>query len=478
MAKEQEPVIADVNILVKGYEFGPAIPKLVVRLDKPVSKVSAKDLRVETAGVKRAVSKVYLADETGKKVTKGASQYVSIQLPISYHVKEPSKNPLPFVYNLAVLHNQWVDHYPVTVKGLTVTSENQTVKLNSESDAIKKRLSPDTELFTNKGSHSGLYTNLLTKASEKVTLHYAAYEPEYLKASKAKNPLLIWLHGQGEGGTDTDITLLGNEVVALAKNKIQNHFTTGKDKGAYVLAVQTETYWMDEGDGTNGSGAGVSRYTEALMDTIKNYVASNPDVDPSRIYLTGGSNGGYMTVNMALHYPDYFAALVPQATAYSYYQYERNADGTYKKVASDKDLSGKAPVITDKVWFDKDKIDTLKDIPMWFIHAKDDKIVTPKHYALPIYKALIDSGADNKWFSYYQTVKGSDIHDTTYNGHWSWIYYFNDQVSGVQDIKAIQKASDLSGFKANDKDLGGKSKAKVGSKTYHNLFDWLNDQKK
>lgn len=63
--------------------------------------------------------------------------------------------------------------------------------------------------------------------------------------------------------------MLGNEVVALAKDDIQLHFTAGKQTGAYVLAVQTPTYWMDEGDGTNGAGAGVSRYTELLMDTIK-----------------------------------------------------------------------------------------------------------------------------------------------------------------------------------------------------------------
>lgn len=66
---------------------------------------------------------------------------------------------------------------------------------------------------------------------------------------------------------------------------------------------------MDEGDGTNGVGAGVSRYTEILMDTIKDYVASNPDNDPSRIYLSGCSNGGYMTLNMAIQYPDYFCCL-------------------------------------------------------------------------------------------------------------------------------------------------------------------------
>ena len=59
-------------------------------------------------------------------------------------------------------------------------------------------------------------------------------------------------------------------MVALAQKSVQKHFLAGNQSGAYVLAVQTPTYWMDEGDGTN-SGAGDSRYTQALMDTIKDY---------------------------------------------------------------------------------------------------------------------------------------------------------------------------------------------------------------
>ena len=41
--------IDDVKIVIKGYEFGPAVPKLVVKLNQKISKVSTKDLKVETA---------------------------------------------------------------------------------------------------------------------------------------------------------------------------------------------------------------------------------------------------------------------------------------------------------------------------------------------------------------------------------------------------------------------------------------------
>ena len=141
-------------------------------------------------------------------------------------------------------------------------------------------------------------------------------------------------------------------------------------------------------------------------------------------------------------------------------------------------ISGKSGIRTNKIWFDSQKVKTLKNILIWFIHSAADKVVNPKTYSLPIYKSLLDSGAKNKWFSYYDNVQGKDLKDTTYNGHWSWVYFFNNQVSGVQDVKTIKKSSKLSGFKPSNKSKGGAATAKEGKKSYNNVFDWLNDQKK
>ena len=165
--------------------------------------------------------------------------------------------------------------------------------------------------------------------------------------------MIIWLHGQGEGGRDVDIALLGNEVCALARDEIQSYFTAGSETGSYVLAVQCETYWMDEGDGQNGRGYGASRYTRILMDTIADYVRSNPDIDTNRIYLGGCSNGGYMTVHMLTTYPDYFAAGYPVCEAYAF----------------DRDFGKDAQI--------------LKDIPLWFTLSADDAVVDPKAIPSP-----------------------------------------------------------------------------------------------
>lgn len=468
--------IEKISIGIQGYEFGPAVNKVILNLKENASSLDTSAAKVTTAGVERNIVSSYLSDANGKAIKNGqSSDYVTIELQVNYNFEDPSKNASPFNYNLSSMMNEWTKDYQVSIENVMIDGQQ---RLSKKEDTINNRVSKEVSEFNKRDSYSGIYTNPLTSNKEELTLNYAAYEPKNLKNGE-KNPLIVWLHGQGEGGTDPDISLLGNEVTALSSQEIQSYFTSGsgKETGAYLLAVQTPTYWMDEGDGTNGAGAGVSRYTEILMDTIKSYVKSNPDIDTSRIYLAGCSNGGYMTINLALHNPDYFAALVPEAAAYSYYSFERNEDGSYKKT-TDQTTGSEGFVKDGGIYFDEEKVKILSKIPMWFIHSANDQIVKPEDYALPIYKALVKNGADNKWFSYYESVIGTDIKDYNYMGHWSWIYFFNNQVEGVQDIEKIKNSSELTGFEPSNVSKGGTAVATKNSKTYRNVFEWLNEQQR
>lgn len=465
--------IDSIALYIKGYEFGPGVPKIILTLAKPISAVSTESLIVVTAGENRQVSQVYISDNEGHLIGRGESVYLTIEMPVTFDQKQMKNVSSPFFFNGANYHHEWVRDYKVSIKGLLVTMGHEIVTLEIEDyNAITNLLSPDVAPFQYHSEYSGTYTNPLTKQDEALRLQCVAYEPETAKTAE-KLPLLIWLHGQGEGGADVDITLLGNKVVALAQPKIQAHFEGEGGTGAYILALQCPTYWMDEGDGKNGVGAGVSRYTDIVMDAIQDFVSRNPKIDKNRLYLTGCSNGGYMTLNLAIHNPDYFAALIPQAAAYAYHCYQRQSDGTYA-LSTDNGTF----IQTDEVYFDEAKLNAIKDTPIWFIHAADDTIVAPENYSLPIYKSLLDGGATNAWFSYYESVEGSDIKGMTYPGHWSWLYFFNDEVFGVQSMADIKKATDLSGFSPNNADKGGRSQAKVNGICYHNLFDWLNVQKK
>ena len=72
------------------------------------------------------------------------------------------------------------------------------------------------------------------------------------------------------------------------------------------------------------------------------------------------------------------------------------------------------------------QIRSIRKVPIWFMHAKDDPVTVPEQTVVPIYERLKAAGARNVHFSYFDHVVditnqyGGD--DYRYNGHWSWIY--------------------------------------------------------
>ena len=474
--------VKKISIFVKGFESGPTVSKIILQMDDyRITGLDKNNWKVKTNGVERKVTNVYVSDDKGEKAFD--TGIVTLELENVFNQKTLKYEGSPFSYNIKKFFNEWAKEYVVEIDG-KVTVDGKDYAINKKEDVINNRVSSDTALFNYRSSFSGNYKNPITKKMENLKLEMAAYEPENLKKGE-KKPLVIWLHGQGEGGDDPDIDILGTETSALAKEEIQKYFTTsGTDtKGAFVLAVQSPTYWMDEGDGTNGNGSGISQYTQILMDTIKEYVKHNPSVDTERIYLAGDSNGGYMTVNMIINYPDYFAAAVPICEAYAYYEYARNTDGTYKINDIEVSAGGENSAVskfkeTKKLWVTKEKIQKMKKTPVWFIAAADDRIVTPQKFSLPTYRDLLK--ADNAWYSYYENVIGTDEPNSRFPGHFSWIYFLNNQVEGVQNREKIKNSKDEStfGFEPSNSGKGGNKKAQLKGKTFENVFEWMNFQKK
>lgn len=470
MIKRADMEAANGEIVVCGFDWGPGVDEVVFTLPKQVSRVVAEDAVVETRGVVRTVENAFLCDRNGEKVDVERSKFVAFRL-----TTDSTTSGSPFDYDFEkTFMNSWTPDYPLRAS-FSTTRGGKTVTVGYSGNCGNKTniISPDTAEWVRLAAQSGTYQNPFTKLDETVTLQRAAYEPDVLKNDGAKNPLIIWLHGQGEGGTDPDIVILGNKVSALTKSDIQQHFTTTYgERGAYVYIVQSPTYWMDEGDGKNGAGDNKSRYTEALMDAIKNYVDGNPDVDTSRIYLTGCSNGGYMTMNMLIKYPDYFAAAIPNCEAYAFDRISTSGDGSAMGGENETTSEGKR-------WLTDKKINKIKDIPIWFLASADDTIVTPSAFELPTYQALLQAGATNCWFSYYDHVRMKDDPAAEVMGHWVWVYFFNDEATGVQDQDAIKNSTDTMGFGFTPTaETGGSQQATVGEQTYEDCFEWLNAQSK
>ena len=240
---------------------------------------------------------------------------------------------------------------------------------------------------------------------EALPLRYGYYIPQRAGGLK---PLIVWLHGAGEGGWDTPISYAGNKVVALASTKIQDYFG-----GAYILSPQCPTFWMDDGSGEISESPD-SLYGEALKALIDEFVEKNPGVDPDRIYIGGDSNGGFMTMRMLMDYPDFFAAAFPICEA-----------------------------MLDENISDAD-IENLKKIPIWFTHAANDPIVKIDRFVLPTYRRLVAAGGADIHLTMWDNIV--DMHEGfvdeegkpyEYLGHFAWIPFLNDDCRLDYDKKPV-----------------------------------------
>ena len=386
------------DYLVEGFEFGPAIVGVKLNFPAKVKKadLQGKQFVVKTNKSNRTVTSVDLCDQEGQIITADESNYVRISLEMRYSGWGPTDGASCFTYANNV--NNWT-------AGITAEAQlasGQTLKVGDDEydssfkfNVIRSRISLSTRDWGEAKSHT----------AEGYTLTYKDYQTDALREDGVLNPLVIWLHGMGEGGTDPDIALLGNDVTALGEEEIQSHFVKGKQKGAYVLAAQTPTMWMNSGTGQNNGGTGHSIYTKSLKSLIDKYIADNGDIDTNRIFIGGCSNGGYMTMEMAITYGNYFRAFYPCCEAYS-----------------------------DSFVTDED-IQKLKDLPMWFIHAANDQTVNANNFVIPTYQRLNAAGAKDLHFSYFTDVRGTDGNPqgNSYQGHYSWIYIFRDEVEFDQE---------------------------------------------
>jgi len=120
-------------------------------------------------------------------------------------------------------------------------------------------------------------------------------------------PLLLFLHGAGQRGTDNSAQLdhLGKELSDIAVRKRYP---------CYVVAPQCpeDEQWVDT-PWTEMSHTMPEEPTvplQATVELIDNLTKSFP-VDPLRIYAIGLSMGGFGTWDLLQRYPELFAAAVP-----------------------------------------------------------------------------------------------------------------------------------------------------------------------
>ena len=396
------------RIEIRGFDWGPAITRAIIKFPHDLKKdqmLSADMFQVKekkkgnksAVPSERTITDIYFSDENGNRAasadTENEPSFITLEL--QYSPEEGS----PFYYDPASF-NYWYKSYSMeikTQKGKTLLLANneeiglETVKISFADKPNESVILPEAENVYTSGSFTGKDGNTLT---------YASYVPDNASADN-KRPLVIWLHGAGEGGTDPLITLYGNKVTALFSEEFQNTMD-----GAYVLVPQTPTIWKlnEKGEYFSTQYPGEhSFYLHDLKELIDEYADSN-HVDKNRIIVGGCSNGGFMTMDLILNYPDFFAAAYPICEMYE------------------------PELIPDE------KLEGIINLPMLFVFARNDNTVVPSVYEEPLLQRLKQLGAGQN----LHVSEFADVHDTSglyhkdnepyqYYGHFSWIYFFNNE---------------------------------------------------
>ena len=205
--------------------------------------------------------------------------------------------------------------------------------------------------------------------SGKVTLdvgyRYLLSLPDGYMADKNKKwPLIVFLHGAGERGTDLEM---------LKKHGPPKLIAAGQKFEAIVASLQClpKQIWNPHG---------VKALTDHLIETLR--------VDVDRVYLTGLSMGGFATWEIALEYPDTFAAIVPICGG-----------------------AGVRFVMAERI----------KHLPVWIFHGAKDSVVEPS-YSKKMYDALMKVGGNVK-FTLYPNAS-HDSWTAAYNDPelWKWMF--------------------------------------------------------
>lgn len=185
--------------------------------------------------------------------------------------------------------------------------------------------------FSQSDENGSFKTEVILKKQLGYTLHIP-------KNDKEKKPLIIFIAGDGEKGADIEKVKINGPFKYLKNNELD----------AYILAPQC----------LENENWDVNVIYQLILKIQK-----ENNIDSNRIYVTGLSSGGWATFNLAIAYPELFAAVVP--------------------------ISGYVDL------FEMDYICKIKTIPTQIFHGLLDDIVNVD-FAISVYKQLKACNANVK----------------------------------------------------------------------------------
>ena len=217
------------------------------------------------------------------------------------------------------------------------------------------------------------------------SLNYRLLRPE-VEQEGEKYPLVLFLHGSGERGSDNEKQLFHGSQMWLNPVNRENY-------PAFVLVPQCPEsgYWAYTDRPSSfepdqmPSDIPLSPVFRTLKELIDTYLAM-PQVDKKRVYVIGLSMGAMGTYDLAIRYPEIFAAAIPIC-------------GTVNPT----------------------RLSAAKDVKFRIFHGDADTVV-PVSGSRQAYKALKAAGADVEYIEFPGVTHGSWNPAFTQPDFMSWLF--------------------------------------------------------
>jgi predicted peptidase len=214
---------------------------------------------------------------------------------------------------------------------------------------------------------------------------YAVFVPVHAPGERL--PVVLFLHGSGERGTD------GRAQTQAGLGPWLRGHAASFPALVVMPQVDREEEWM----GAN------ARMALAVLDQAM----AEFNGDPERVYATGMSMGGYGTWEVALADPARFAALVPVCGGVRAPRPERPTLGVSAVAGLEDPYTALAT--------------RLRHVPAWLFHGAQDEVVRPDDDRR-LHEAAGQVGADFRYTEYPQG--NHNAWDATYSSQpmWDWLF--------------------------------------------------------
>jgi len=200
--------------------------------------------------------------------------------------------------------------------------------------------------------HPGRQVERTLTAESPLSVSYLLYLPQSYGKTRERWPLVIFLHGSGERGTDLEL---------VKRHGPPRRVEEGADFPFVLASPQCPLgrWWSID-----------------QLDALLRHLTATLEVDTDRVYVTGLSMGGFGTWSLALEFPDRFAAIAPVC-------------------------GGGIPY----------RANLLRDLPVWAFHGRKDPVIPPS-YSVEMVEAINAAGGNARLTIYPDA--GHDSYTETY----------------------------------------------------------------